>query len=251
MYINDVHIIGYVLIAFLGGIVGQFLGWANKRLLEEKAVFSKEYFEYRKENKKIHYITIIIMSLLYVGLLYCMGFEFRIQEGIRLIKYMVLLPMLLSAFIIDYKAQIIPNRLNLTMFECGLVFTFLSAIFINMNVALNMLLGCLVGGGIFLVITFIGGLIAGKEAMGFGDVKLMGAMGLYLGAINIIVVAVISFLLGAIISIALLVTKKKKTDEYIPFGPFIVLAAFIVTFVPFNLLFYILIKIFTLGMFQG
>ncbi len=109
----------------------------------------------------------------------------------------------------------------------------------------------LAGAGIFLVITLLGGLIAGKEAMGFGDVKLMGALGLYFGLSGIIIIALIAFLLGAIISIYLLATKKKKTDEYIPFGPFIVIAALIVTFVPYNILITILLKVFTLGMYKG
>lgn len=46
--------------------------------------------------------------------------------------------------------------------------------------------------------------------MGFGDVKLMGALGLFLGRDNIIIVAVLSFLLAAIISIAILISKKKE-----------------------------------------
>lgn len=250
MYIQDVHILGYVFIAFLGGMIGQFLGWCNQRLAEEKKIFTKEFFEKTKKEGKIHYLLITIMALIYIGLLYRFGFTFQFAKDLRLLKYLVLAPMLVSAFIIDYKLQIIPNRLNLTMFELGLIFTFLSGIFINLNVAVDMLLGCLIGGGIFLIITFIGGLIAGKEAMGFGDVKLMGAMGLYFGAISIVAVAVVAFLLGAIISIGLLVTKRKKTDEYIPFGPFIVLAAGIVAFVPFDALLYALLTIFTLGLFK-
>jgi leader peptidase (prepilin peptidase)/N-methyltransferase len=107
------------------------------------------------------------------------------------------------------------------------------------------------GAGIFLIITLIGGLVAGKEAMGFGDVKLMGALGLYTGLSGIIVVALMAFLLGAVISILLIVTKKKKTDEYIPFGPFIVIATFIAIFVPFSILVQILLKIFTLGMYKS
>ncbi len=110
-----------------------------------------------------------------------------------------------------------------------------------------MLLGMVVGAGIFLLITLVGGLIAGKEAMGFGDVKLMGALGLYFGLYGIIVVSLIAFILGAIISIVLIATKKKKSDEYIPFGPFIVMAAMIVIFVPFNILVQVLSKFFTLG----
>ena len=114
-----------------------------------------------------------------------------------------------------------------------------------------MLLGMIVGGGIFLIITLVGGLIAGKEAMGFGDVKLMGAMGLFFGFRNMIVIAILSFLIGAILSIILLVSKIKKSNEYIPFGPFIVIAAIVTIFVPFELIVSVLLEIFTLGMYAG
>ena len=63
-------------------------------------------------------------------------------------------------------------------------------------------------------------------------------------------IAVVSFLIGAIISIILLVSKKKKTDEYIPFGPFIIIATFLVLFVPQNIILLALFKIFTLGMYK-
>ena len=86
--------------------------------------------------------------------------------------------------------------------------------------------------------------------MGFGDVKLMGALGLYFGLSNIIAVTLLSFLIGALLSIILLATKIKKMDEYIPFGPFIVIGAFICIFVPFETIKNILYTIFTLGLFN-
>lgn len=86
--------------------------------------------------------------------------------------------------------------------------------------------------------------------MGFGDVKLMGALGLYFGLSNIIVITLVSFLIGAILSIILLATKIKKMDEYIPFGPFIVLGTFISMFVPFEIIKNILLEIFTLGLYS-
>ena len=85
--------------------------------------------------------------------------------------------------------------------------------------------------------------------MGFGDVKLMCGLGLMFGLGETIIVTVLSFLIGAILSIILLATKKKKTDEYIPFGPFIVMASFIAMFVPFVNLAGFLIKVFTLGLY--
>ena len=81
----------------------------------------------------------------------------------------------------------------MTMFEIGIILMFLAGIF-NANIAIDMFLGMITGAGIFLLITLIGGLIAGKEAMGFGDVKLMGALGIYFGFFNIVVITLMSFL---------------------------------------------------------
>ena len=250
MYINNIHIIFYILIGIIGLGVGQFVDWCNIRLPEYKKVFSKEFFTIYLKNFKPKYILAFGTAILYMAILYFIGWKDNILDQLDLLKYLVLTPMLLSALMIDIKLQIIPNRLNLTIFEVGLVFTFLQGIF-NVSVGIDMLLGSLVGAGIFLIITLIGGLIAGKEAMGFGDVKLMGALGLFFGWMNIIAISLIAFLLGAIISILLLATKKKKTDEYIPFGPFIVMAAFIVMLTPFHILLYVLLKIFTLGLYRN
>lgn len=57
-----------------------------------------------------------------------------------------------------------------------------------------------------------------------------------------------AFLFAAIVSVFLLIAKIKKKNEYIPFGPFIVVACFINMLVPFNVIFTVLAKIFTLGM---
>lgn len=248
MYINDIHILIYTLVGVIGLFVGQFVDWCNKRLPEYKNVLSKDFFTEYMKHFKPNYLLMVITAISYLGILY----TFNIS--LDFFKYAALVPMLLSAFCIDLKLQIIPNRLTLTIFETGLVFTFLNAV-LNTNLGIttftNSILGMLVGGGIFLLITVIGGIIAGKEAMGFGDVKLMGALGLFFGWLNIIIVSVIAFLLAAIISIGILIFRRKGFNDYIPFGPFIVLATLSVIFTPFDLLLTIVLEIFTLGMYQG
>ena len=189
-----------------------------------------------------------VTATIYVALLYFYGIKSTFIANLDLIKFAILTPMLLSAFVIDYKLQIIPNRLNLTMFEIGLVIAFLYGLS-DVAITINMALGMLAGGGIFLLITLVGGVIYGKEAMGFGDVKLMGALGLYFGLSNIIAITLVSFLIGAVLSVILLITKIKKMDEYIPFGPFIVLGTFISIFVPFETIKYALLMFFTLGLY--
>ena len=144
MYINDVHIGMYLVIALIGGIIGQFLTFANKRLIDEKSVFTKEYFKRDKSEKKLNYPLIISMALIYVVILYVCQIQFDSIKDLRLIKNLILAPMLVSAFVIDYKLQIIPNRLNLSIFEVGLVFTFIYGAFVDLQIAKDMLLrfGC-------------------------------------------------------------------------------------------------------------
>ena len=250
MYLNDVHIGYYALVAILGLIVGEIVSWANKRLPEYKPVISKDFFIEHKMNFKPNYLLMGIMVVIYVSLLYVIGIKDTLIANLDLIKYMILAPMLVSVFSIDYKLQIIPNRLNLTIFEIGLIFAFLYGLS-DVAITINMLLGMLAGAGIFLVITLVGGLFYGKEAMGFGDVKLMGALGLFFGLSNIIVITLMSFLIGAVLSIVLLIARRKKTSEYIPFGPFIVIATYICMYIPFEQIVKVLMTIFTLGMYQG
>lgn len=175
MYINDVHIAYYIVAAIFGLFVGELVNWANKRLPEYKKVFSKDFFIERKFEFKPNYILMILTAIIYVTLIYVFGIKETLIANLDLIKYMILAPMLLSVFVIDYKLQIIPNRLNLTLFEIGIIFAFLYGLS-DVAITINMLLGMLAGGGIFLLITLVGGIFYGKEAMGFGDVKLMGAL---------------------------------------------------------------------------
>lgn len=251
MYFNNVHILVYVAIAIAGFFMGKFVNWCNYRLPEYKKVFSKDIFKTKElEGYKPNLLLSLITMLIYIVLLYFLGIQKTFLGNLELIKGLILTPMLLSAFVIDYKLQIIPNRLNLTMFEIGIILMFLAGVF-NINIAIDMFLGMITGAGIFLLITLIGGLIAGKEAMGFGDVKLMGALGIFFGLTDTIAITLMSFFIGAILSIILLVTKIKKTDEYIPFGPFIVISAFIAMIVPFNTIMSSLLFIFSLGMIKN
>lgn len=243
MYINNIHILYYFFIGLLGLGIGQIMNWANIRLENHEKVFCKEFFKVYLPHMKVNFGLMFSISIIYIILLYLVGFK------LKLLEYLILTPLLISAFVIDYRKQIIPNRLTLTIFEIGLIFTFVSGL-TSIETFANRLLGMVAGGGIFLLITLIGGAIAGREAMGFGDVKLMGAIGLIFGIWPTVMISVLSFLIGAIASIILLATKKKKSNEYIPFGPFIVLAAFLVMLVPNNIMLLILLKIFTLGTFK-
>ena len=72
----------------------------------------------------------------------------------------------------------------------------------------------------------------------------MGALGLFFGWLNMILISVMSFLFAAIVSIIILITRRKKMNEYIPFGPFIVVASIIPIYLTTSQLIVILLKVF-------
>ena len=151
MYINNINIIYYLILGIIGLGVGQFVSWCVIRLPDYRKVFVREFFTIYLKNEKPKYLYMMAISLLFVTTLYLYGFQ------LMTLAYIALIPMLICALVIDFKLTIIPNRLNLTIFEVGLVFTFIQGI-ININIAIDMLLGMIAGAGIFLFITLVGGL---------------------------------------------------------------------------------------------
>lgn len=250
MYINDTNILFYLLASIMGLVVGQLVDWTNQRLTENKKVFSTDIFRRYKIDFKPNYILMLITALIYIGLVYKFGIQKSFIANLNLIKYVILTPMLLSALVIDYKNQIIPDRLNLTLFETGMVIAFLFG-FSNVAITIDMLFGMVAGIGIFLILAIIGGLIyENKDVMGLGDIKFISSLGLYFGFTNIIAISIMAFLIGVIFAIIMLISKRKKTSDYIPFAPFIVISAFISIFVPFEIIVTTLKTIFTLGLYK-
>lgn len=234
MYFNNVHILNFVVIALIGLIVGKFIAWCNTRIPEKKKIFSMEFFKYNKEGLEYNYIFMIITAILYIALLYKFGLrKDDILKNLDLIRFLILTPMLILAFFIDLKHRIIPNRLNLTLFEFGLGITFVYGI-TNVNMAKDYIVGMVVGVFVFTAVTLLGKIASGKEAMGLGDVKFMGALGLYYGMNSIIEVTLLSFVIAAFFSIIILFIRilSKNKDKYVAFGPFIVISAIICIFIP-------------------
>ena len=250
MYIYGVNIIAYVIVAIFGAISGQITDILNCLLPRHKKILSIKNLKEYMETATPKYLLMVIHIFIYVGILRKYG-----TNSINVAKYMILTPMIISAFCIDYKRQIIPNRLTLTVFEVGLIFLFIQGIsnLNNVNFVEDTVLGLIVGGTIFLVLTLVGGAIFGKETMGFGDVKMMGALGLYFGHKGIIAVAILAFLIAAVYSIGLLIIQKIRHEDsaqYIAFGPFIVIASFLVIFIPMEVLMVLPFVIFSFGKYK-
>jgi len=90
--------------------------------------------------------------------------------------------------------------------------------------------GILLGGGLLLFLGMVGKLLFRKEAMGGGDVKLLAMVGAFLGWKSVFMTIFFSSLLGSLISVTLILLKKKTMEDYVPFGPYLGLGAVISMF---------------------
>jgi leader peptidase (prepilin peptidase)/N-methyltransferase len=92
------------------------------------------------------------------------------------------------------------------------------------------LLGLAVGFGSLFAIAWIGEKAFKKEAMGFGDVKLMGAIGAFLGWQAVLFTVFVSSVLGSLVGVCLILFGGVKMQSRIPFGPYLSAAALIWVF---------------------
>jgi leader peptidase (prepilin peptidase)/N-methyltransferase len=126
--------------------------------------------------------------------------------------------MLALAFI-DLDTQLLPDDLTLPLLWLGLIAN-VSGTYTDLRSAV---LGAVGGYMILWCVYWAFRLIAKKEGMGFGDFKLLAAIGAWTGWQVLPVVIVISAGLGAVIGSILLWLSKKGTDTRIPFGPYLAL----------------------------
>jgi leader peptidase (prepilin peptidase) / N-methyltransferase len=91
-------------------------------------------------------------------------------------------------------------------------------------------LGAVLAGGVIAAIILL------TRGMGWGDFEICLMSGLYIGFKNSIVMLMISFIVGALFGIFLIVAKKKTRKDYIPFGPYISLASIITILVGENII---------------
>lgn len=149
--------------------------------------------------------------------------------------------LLLLVFIIDIRHYVIPNAINLSLFIIALMWVFCGVyfkFFENINSfsflgefflvfpsfsssILNHIFGLFLAGAFFFGIV----LFSFGKAMGMGDVKLISSLGLLFGWPDVALVIFLSFMIGAVASFLLLIFKKKKMADLVPFGPFIVVSS--------------------------
>ncbi len=141
-----------------------------------------------------------------------------IEIYLNLFFYFSYTAFLIIIFVYDLKHYLILDRVVLP----AAIFALLGSLFTPMGIV-SALLGSVVAGVFFLLLF----LVSRGKWMGGGDVKLAFVIGLMLGWPNILVGLFLAFVLGAIFGIGLMLSKKKKWKDKLPFGTFLALGTFL------------------------
>lgn len=126
---------------------------------------------------------------------------------------------LITLTFIDYDTQLLPDDITLPLLWTGLLFN-LNGGFTDLKSAV---IGAMIGYLILWSIYWLFKIVTKKEGMGYGDFKLLAAIGAWFGWQLIPAVILLSSVLGAVIGIALIAFKGKSSQTAIPFGPFLAL----------------------------
>lgn len=130
---------------------------------------------------------------------------------------MLLIWSLLALTAIDFDTQLLPDDITLPLMWGGLLFN-LSGTYTSLHSAvLGAVLGYLVLWGVYWLFK----LVTGKEGMGYGDFKLLAALGAWLGWQMLPLIILLSSLVGAVVGIVLIVAAKHGRNIPIPFGPYL------------------------------
>ncbi len=182
----------------------------------------------------VEFLTGIVFLLLFRSVLIVSGYSFCAYSF-----YIIFCCLLIIGSFVDLRLHIIPNEITYTGLVLAPIASILCADLHNLSGSLRFfvdsgnqwiasllasLIGIFVSGGLIFLCGVFGKLVFRKDAMGFGDVKLMGVIGGFLGWKLAVATFFLAPFFGLLFGLPRLILKR---GNVIPYGPFLSLAAFI------------------------
>ena len=130
---------------------------------------------------------------------------------------------LIAAAGIDARTTLLPDQLTLPLLWFGLAINYFG-VFTDLESAV---IGAIAGYLVLWLVYHAFRLLTGKEGMGYGDFKLLAALGAWLGWQSLPLVLLLASLVGAIVGIALILLRGRDRNIPIPFGPYLAAAGWI------------------------
>lgn len=175
------------------------------------------YDENQEKDRRGYLIYFIVSGVLLLSLGAWLVWYYPKQEILFQCKRTCCLALLFPAAEIDFRKQIIPNRLILSGIGCRVILLLAEAVFERDTIVVSLCSEALGAVGIFLICMVF--LLIMKNSIGMGDIKLFMVMGLYLGLYSMMNAIMSSLVLAFICAVGLLLTHKKGKRDSLPFAP--------------------------------
>lgn len=183
---------------------------------------------YCNERIPQRYIIVeLLTAFLFVSVYLIVGWGLELVRAFSLISFLIIITY------IDYDYQLILNKVLIAMGIIGvsihIFFGYIEPIHIYGRTLIrlpvdgvDLLMGFILGGSLLFLI-----MVLSRGSMGGGDVKFAAVLGLWFGWQYGLLILFIAFMLGGLIGTILIITQIKGRKDYIPFAPFIAVAALI------------------------
>jgi leader peptidase (prepilin peptidase) / N-methyltransferase len=160
-----------------------------------------------------HYFLVELITPLLFLLLY-------LQYGFTLLflKYIIFISFGILICFIDAFHKIIPDVLSLPLVIIGICFSFVPGADVSW---LSSLLGASFGFIIFMIVAYLFQITTHKESLGGGDIKLIAAVGSFIGILG----TIFTVIFGSVIALIILLLIQHDRRQEFPFGPFLVFGA--------------------------
>lgn len=132
---------------------------------------------------------------------------------------------LVALTLIDFDHQLLPDDITIPLLWLGL---FVNALDLGFGVSLyDSVIGAIAGYLVLWTFYWVFKLATGKEGMGYGDFKLLAALGAWMGWQSLLPIVILSSLVGAVFGILMIVIMGRDKSLPMPFGPYLTGAGFI------------------------
>ncbi|MAX86060.1 MAG: prepilin peptidase [Oceanospirillaceae bacterium] len=167
----------------------------------------------------LRYPLVEIATALMSGLLLL-----KFEWGWPLLAMLVFTWLLITMSVIDIDHKILPDTLTLGLLWLGLLLN-TQGMFTDLQSAV---LGAALGYGVLWGFFWVFKLLTGKDGMGYGDFKLLAALGAWFGFQSLLTIIIMSSVVGAVVGIAGVIVLGRDRQVPIPFGPYLAMAGWIV-----------------------
>ena len=130
---------------------------------------------------------------------------------------------LIALTFIDLDKMLLPDQLTLPLLWAGLLLNLIGGLAPLQDAVIGAIAGYLILWSLYWTFK----LLTGKEGMGYGDFKLLAALGAWLGWQSLPLILILSSVVGAVVGISLMLLRRHQQGNPIPFGPYLAMAGWI------------------------